>query len=74
MLEDVLDGFVSIDAAQDSYGVVIDHDSLIISPRATAAKRQELADSRGPTKLFHRFNYFNTAAEELEWVEKHIPR
>ena len=74
VLEDVLDGFVSIDAAQDSYGVVIDHDSLIISPRATAAKRQELADSRGPTKLFHRFNYFNTAAEELEWVEKHIPR
>ena len=74
VLEDVLDGFVSIDAAQDSYGVVIDHDSLIIGSRATAAKRQELAAFRGPTKLFHRFNYFNTAAEELEWVEKHIPR
>ena len=35
---------------------------------------QELGMSRGPTKLFHRFNYFDTAEEELEWVEKNIPR
>ena len=74
VLEDVLDGFVSIEAAQDSYGVVIDQESLAINPRATADKRQELSSSRGPTKLFHRFRYFDTAEEELEWVEKHIPR
>jgi hypothetical protein len=41
---------------------------------ATTAKREELQKSRGPTKLFHRFNYFDTAEEELEWVEKNIPR
>ena len=74
VLDDVLDGFVSVGAAQDSYGVVIDPDTLVIDPRATASKRQELKNSRGPTKLFHRFEYFDTAEEELEWVTENIPR
>jgi hypothetical protein len=47
---------------------------LVIDERATTAKRRELGASRGPTKLFHRFEYFDTAEEELEWVEKNIPR
>ena len=42
---------------------------------ATTAKRQELQTSWGSTKLFHLFEYFDTAEEEeLEWVERYIPR
>jgi N-methylhydantoinase B len=74
VLNDVLDGFVSVAAALESYGVVIDSNTLVIDERATTAKRRELGASRGPTKLFHRFEYFDTAEEELEWVEKNIPR
>jgi N-methylhydantoinase B len=74
VLDDVLDGFVSVGAAEFSYGVVIDPDTLVIDQRATTTLRQELGTSRGPTKMFHRFNYFDTAEEELEWVEKNIPR
>jgi N-methylhydantoinase B len=74
VLNDVLDGFVSVAAALESYGVVIDPDTLVIDERATTAERQALGASRGPTKLFHRFEYFDTAEEELEWVEKNIPR
>ena len=74
VLDDVLDGFVSVRGAQDSYGVVIDPDTLVIDSRATATKRQGLRSSRGPTKLFHRFEYFDTAEEELKWVESNIPR
>jgi len=74
VLDDVLDGFVSVGAAKISYGVVIDPDTLVVDQRVTTALRQELGTSRGPTKLFHRFNYFDTAEEELKWVEKNIPR
>jgi hypothetical protein len=74
VLDDVTDGFVSVAAAEDSFGVVIDPDTLVIDQRATTALRQEIGTSRDPTKLFHRFNYFDTAEEELEWVEKNIPR
>ncbi|MEC8958350.1 MAG: hypothetical protein VYE35_01375, partial [Chloroflexota bacterium] len=74
VLDDVLDGFVSVRGAEDSYGVVIDPDTLVIDSRATATKRQGLQRSRGPTKLFHRFEYFDTAEEELKWVESNIPR
>ena len=74
VLDDVLDGFVSIQASRNSYGVVIDPETLVIDQHATAAKRKDLRTSRGATKLFHRFNYFDTAEEELEWVEKNIPR
>ena len=74
VLDDVLDGFVSIEAAQNSYGVLIDPVTMAIDQRGTTAMRKDLRNSRGPTKLFHRFNYFDTAEEELEWVEKNIPR
>ncbi len=74
VMGDVLDGFVSIQAAQNSYGVVMDPQTLAIDQHATTAKRKDLQTSRGATKLFHRFNYFDTAEEELEWVEKNIPR
>ncbi|MEE9149767.1 MAG: hydantoinase B/oxoprolinase family protein [Candidatus Tectomicrobia bacterium] len=74
VLNDVLDGFVSVEAAQRSYGVVIDPDTMVIDQRGTTAMRKDLQSSRGPTKLFHRFAYFDTAEEELEWVEKNIPR
>ena len=74
MLDDVLDGFVSVGGALNSYGVAIDPGTLAVDQRYTEAKRQELQSSRGPTKLFHRFKYFDTAEEELEWVEKNIPR
>ena len=42
--------------------------------RATGDMRFERQAARAPTKLFHRFEDFDTAAEELEWVEKNIPR
>ncbi|MCI0810661.1 MAG: hypothetical protein J4O10_03860, partial [Chloroflexi bacterium] len=74
VLDDVLDGFVSVESARKSYGVVIDPVTVAIDQRGTAAMRKDLQSSRGPTKMFHRFIYFDTAEEELEWVEKNIPR
>ena len=74
VLTDVLDGFVSIHAANESYGVVIDPAKLVIDLPATDTRRRALRASRGSTKLFHRFEYFDTAEEELEWVEKNLPR
>ena len=74
VLDDVLDGFVSVEAAQHSYGVVIDPATVIVDQQATETTRKNMHSSRGPTKLFHRFNYFDTAEEELAWVEKNIPR
>ncbi|HCP22587.1 MAG: hydantoinase B/oxoprolinase family protein [SAR202 cluster bacterium] len=74
VLDDVLDGFVSIEAARDSYGVVIDPSSLVVDQRETETVRADLRKSRGPTKLFHRFEYYDTAEEELTWVERNIPR
>ncbi|NQW23204.1 MAG: hydantoinase B/oxoprolinase family protein [SAR202 cluster bacterium] len=74
VLDDVLDGFVSVEAAQHSYGVVIDAVSMIVDQYATETTRKNMQSSRGPTKLFHRFDYFDTAEEELAWVEKNIPR
>ena len=74
VLDDVLDGFVSIEAAQNSYGVVIDPVTMVVDQQGTASMRRDLQTSRGPTKLFHRFIYFDTAEEELEWVQRNIPR
>ena len=74
MLDDVLDGFVSVEAAQHSYGVVIDPVTMVVDRRGTVSMRKDLQSSRGATKLFHRFIYFDTAEEELEWVERNIPR
>ena len=73
VLEDVLDGFVSVEAAQSSHGVVIDPVTVVVDQRGTAM-RKDLEISRGPTKLFHRFNYFDTAEEGSEWMGRKIPR
>ncbi|MEL6333499.1 MAG: hydantoinase B/oxoprolinase family protein, partial [Cyanobacteria bacterium J06626_26] len=42
VLEDVLDGFVSIASARRDYGVVIDPASLTLDEPATAALRQSM--------------------------------
>ncbi len=74
VLDDVKDGFVSLSGALDSYGVVIDPVSLTVDAPGTDARRRDLRLARGGTKLFHRFDYFNSEAEELEWVNRNIPR
>ena len=43
MLDDVLDGYISIDVARDSYGVVIDPEKLDIDIAATDALRAKAA-------------------------------
>ena len=48
VLDDVLDGFVSVEAAQKSYGVVIYPVTMAIDQRGTAAMRKDLQSSRGP--------------------------
>ena len=74
VLDDVKDGFVSLSGALDSYGVVIDPVSLTVDAPGTDARRGDIRLARGGTKLFHRFDYFNSEAEELEWVNRNIPR
>ncbi len=74
VLDDVLDGFVSLNAARESYGVIIDPDTQRIDGEATEEQRQRIRATRGETRMFHRFNYFQTEAEELQWVEKNMPR
>ena len=66
--------FVSPQAALDDYGVVIDGDALTVDTAATAAKREAIRNARGNTGLFHRFGYFDSESEELEWVNRNIPR
>jgi N-methylhydantoinase B len=74
VLDDVKDGFVSLDAALTRYGVVVDPDSLTADISGTEARRTDIRKTRGAIKLFHRFDYFSTESEELEWVNKHMPR
>ena len=74
VLDDCLDGFVSLDAARESYGVMIDPDTLNVDSDATLAQRETIRAGRGDTGMFHRFNYFNTEAEEYEWITRNIPR
>ena len=74
VLDDVKDGFVSADAAFQRYGVAIDPAALEIDAPGTESLRNDIRKSRGRTKLFHRFDYYDTAEEELEWVNKRLPR
>ena len=74
VLDDYLDGFVSLDSARKSYGVVIDFEALNVDINATLAERADIRASRGDTKMFHRFNYFDTESEEYEWINRNIPR
>jgi len=74
VLDDLKDGFVSMEAASKSYGVVMDPVTMEVDDRGTASLRRDLRTTRGPTKLFHRFNYFDSSKEEFEWVKRNIPR
>ena len=74
VLDDVQDGFVSLEAASESYGVAIDPVSMAVDVPGTSSLRLDLAKSRGPAKLFHRFDYFDSSEEEFEWVKRNIPR
>lgn len=74
VLDDVKDGFVSFNAAIENYGVVINPNSLLIDLDATRIIREQIRSDRGPTKLFHRINYFDSADEELKFIESTFPR
>ena len=74
VLDDVKDGFVSFKAAIDNYGVVINPNSLLVDLDATRIIRERIRNDRGPTKLFHRINYFDSADEELKFIESTFPR
>ena len=74
VLDDVKDGFVSLESAFDHYGVLIDPAALEVDAPGTTARRNEARSTRGDTKLFHRFAYFDAADEELEWVNRNMPR
>ena len=74
VLDDVKDGFVSFNAAIDNYGVVINPNSLLIDLDNTTIIREQIRNDRGPTKLFHRINYFDSADEELKFIESTFPR
>ena len=55
VLDDVKDGFVSAESALEQYGVVVDPVSLTVDKSETSAKREEIANARGKTKLFPPF-------------------
>ncbi len=74
VLDDAKDGFVSLESAFDHYGVLIDPVTLEVDAPGTTSRRNEVRSTRGETKLFHRFAYFDAADEELEWVNCNMPR
>ena len=65
---------MSLEAASKSYGVAIDPVTMVVDVTGTSSLRLDLAKSRGPAKLFHRFDYFDSSEEEFEWVKRNIPR
>ena len=74
VLDDVKDGFISLNGAMESYGVIINSSSMLIDQNGTKIAREQLKNTRGPTKLFHRFNYFDSADDEFEFIEAAFPR
>ena len=74
VLDDVKDGFISLNGAMESYGVIINPSSMLIDQSCTKIERAKLRNTRGPTKLFHRFNYFDSADEEFQFIEAAFPR
>ena len=57
--DDVLDGFVSVEAARQDYGVVLDPPTFDVDEEATRRLRQQRPQAQG---MFHRGAYF-TAPE-----------
>ena len=49
VLDDVLDGFCTIDHAREAYGVVVDVEAERVDEAATAARRAEIAGAPRPT-------------------------
>jgi N-methylhydantoinase B len=47
VLRDVLEGYVSLELAENIYGVVIDGKTLTLDSRATHSKRREISEKRG---------------------------
>ena len=47
MLDDVIDGFVGVDAAQKFYGVVIDAKTMTVDQRGASGMRMNLDSPRG---------------------------
>jgi len=60
VLADVLDGFVSRQAAETHYGVVLTADGESVDEAATRARRAALPR---PTKMFHRGHYYDAAED-----------
>jgi N-methylhydantoinase B len=56
---DVLGGVVSVGAAREDYGVVIDERGTIDAAATTALR----ARPRGPVRMFHRSGYFGPPVE-----------
>jgi N-methylhydantoinase B len=59
VLDDVLDGFISVAAAARDYGVILDADGLVVDDAVPEAARAELAGERG---MFHRGELFGGPA------------
>jgi len=51
VLESVFDGLISLDAAQEVYGVVINRAMMTIDFKATATRRAEIARTRAPLEV-----------------------
>jgi len=47
VLTDIRDELVSVEAARDDYGVIVETDPLSVDAAATKARREELRRSRG---------------------------
>ncbi len=61
VLDDVLDGFVSVESAFDDYGVVLGADGLSVDLDATARRREGMA---APAGMFHRDGYYNGTSDK----------
>jgi N-methylhydantoinase B len=59
VLDDVLDGFVSVDQAAGDYGVILNAEEIAVDDGATRALREKLA---GPRGMFHRGEFFGGPA------------
>jgi len=47
---------------------------MTIDEQGTEAKRKDVRALRRPVKLFHLFDYFESAEEEYQWVKERFPQ
>ena len=69
VLADVANGFVSVQAARDDYGVVLDAAHTRVDAHATQVYRNA---HRWPTKLFHRHRYYDASEWYAAFDKKEI--